>query len=327
MQEFTKYLMGVMEQPKLLEEKSPSPTVCIGQMLYEPGMPIPLMSPVIIDTNYQEKSSYTLQISESNRVFVKVKTYFPPNSNFNPINTIVTNVNKVSVTEPKQLLDNHCVKDIDIFKKENIGKIADYVKEHGVITFRMENPNTAINFMSTCLKSVKSDYRYSCFIKRFCVGNRHPRLSCIDDTLILFVSFFDLPYAIPVYNKKKADGMGVRIGMYWPKSTKKMGKLCEVDSLYFAVSMHPDNLLHIDGQKINKPGFICNDYIDNFCNTLNNEIKRRKDLPRLIEEAKQNKKKEEGEPSKFTDVYLSTTNLGSSATSYTYTTSSNTSTY
>jgi hypothetical protein len=308
MREFVELIMGLtgFVAPQL--DRPLSEVACIGQQLYDPNKKVPLMTPVLLDSQGLKRASIKKSYSKDSLEWLSgkgnkgqqmhAKILFPPNPTFKSNYQITVVSDRVHVMDPKMLLDGHRVKNIDEFETSKISKIADFVKEQGVLSLRMEDPTVATKFMKN-LNCFAKAYKKTVFMGHNHPGNESPKSSNVDDLLVTYATFLDLPYAIPIYNRKKVDGMGIRIGMYWPASSHSMGGMHASDEACVALSQYADNLLVVDGAIVNKSGYIGSDYISHFCKKLEREVQRRKDLPNLKKKAKENAKKQQSEIKKM----------------------------
>lgn len=306
MREFVELIMGITGYAAPQVNRPLSEVACIAQMMYDPNKKIPMMTPVLLDSQALAKANVSAVDKKLEDILGRPKSghqmhgrmYFPPNTGFKANYKVTVVSNKVHVIEPKTLLDDHRVKNIDVFDPNKISKIADFVKKQGTLSFRIEDPVAAKKFMKG-VNCFAKHYSHTVYYGHHHPGNGSPRGSCVDDILVLYVNFLDLPFAIPIYNRRKVDGMGIKIGMYWPASSQKTGGMYASDEIYLGVNRYATNLHVVDGVTINNRGYIGSEYVSHFCKQLDVEIQRRKDLPKLIKKAKENAKKMQSEANKM----------------------------
>lgn len=281
-----------------------SESVSIGRIVHTSNTSIPALTPILINsatkTKHKKKSVSKPPISFTEEpVFglfkkksspkVSILTYFPPNGHCNVGNSSIVAENDIQVMDTKQLLDDHQIKTIDKFDFGKLEEISEYAKLNGVITFRLQDPDAVINFFKN-IAYISDLYKYNIFPIHNTGG--YDTSSIHDDILITTVSFFDMPYAIPVYNTKKIDGLGIRICTFWENLSKAERYVNKVDDMYLVVSKSPDNILYVDGQDINSPNFVKGKTINRICDIMQMEKKRQK--TKLIKKKETNETERKG---------------------------------
>ncbi len=252
-------------------------------VIRDPNRGIPTYTPVIVP-----KHVFTAQKSESRESGkASVVLYFPTPSGHHPRYATAFNTNNLYALGPNGVTSNRRVKITDEFDFKKINKIAEFLKTEGALTILMENPKAAESFISK-LGLFKKEFEYSTFYGHW-PGNESPRVK--PDLLTMAITLYDLPCAIPVFNHKKADGMGVTITTFWPKTSEVIGTLYSYDEMSFAVNKYSDNLLYIDGTVIAEQGFVENGYVEHFTKILRREVDRRKGLSKSLRQEKKAAKK------------------------------------
>lgn len=229
--------------------------------------------------------------------------------------------------DPLHIIDDRLVLPIDKFKFNKMSKIDEFVKTNGAITFQLNNLKHAASLMEN-FRKLSENYKHTAVIERSTGGSRNSA----KDTIVTYLSFYDLPYAIPVYNNKKANGLGIHLMFMWDYSTEKSGSPHYTGEIFVATNQYPDNLLFVDGQKAFPEGQLGNDYIAHFRQLLEKESVRQKDNKKSVSSSKKvpatpEKKKESGAEKevRFTTSRIRISNpsgyyhSGTSSTTTTYT--------
>jgi len=223
----------------------------------------------------------------------------------------------------KRLLEDHPVKEIDAFDHNRILEISRFIKETGVITFIIKDYDAAIKFMNE-LNLFSNTFRYTTYIYNNLQGATSPKVE--KDHLTLYFSIFDLRYAIPIFNKKKASGFAGIIGLFWPESTKNLGHKFSFGEIFFMCNKFAENIQIVDGKLINTQRAVDTALIHHFVKQLTIQ-KRSENKEPIIEPEKKEvvfEKHELDSPyielnghDNNIDMYYTTTN-------YTFTSSSTT---
>lgn len=260
-------VLHLFDLGKYIAPKSPDrilEEVCMGRLLNPPSpSPLPFLCPAILGIG-QEKAieikleqEKTIKNVESpfghSSLFaaheIRIFSRFPARQMIGPTTTTSAFIKDLDLIDSKQVLNNHKFKIIEFFDESQIKTIKQYTEEYGAITLIIEEQAAMVSAINS-ITSIKNAFNYCCFMN---VKNANPDHSA-DDLPALFISFIDLPYAIPIFNDKKVNGIGVRMGLYWPKLTESSHKLTPIYEIYFIVSMFEENIFYIDGKTLNKPG-------------------------------------------------------------------------
>ena len=228
---------------------------------------------LIINSEGQSVPTYTPVIVEEDIGYKRATIYFP---------TVTGHVNRGFVLikqkesfiplKPEGIIQNRRVKIIDEFEYKKLRKIKEFVRSNGAITFVIESPKEILEFMKS-LEQFKKEF----FCTSFCGsnspgGNKKPLVK--GDQLALIITIYDLKYAIPIYNKKKADGMAVSITLMWPKGSEQLDQLIHINEMHFIVNSYPDNILFVDGVRIRDDSFPSNMCISLFLSQIGSEVER-----------------------------------------------------
>lgn len=319
--------------------------VRLVRVLNDPEHGLPMMMPVMVSQRRLEEISETPKEDKVESLLrapvrkmkakAKVFGFFPANQHLRTNATSSLAMDQMIPLDPKSLFEGHRIKVIERFEPAKIMKISEYVKEHGVVSFIMEDTKAAYDFLSS-IHNVKRFFKHTSLYNHNHTGNSRPMFDAerADDILVTSVTFFDLPMAVPVYNFRKADGMAIAIRMYFPKTSKAQGHMYLNEEDNLVVSKYPDNILRVDGVKINRENFIGSDLTKHMKNILEGERLRRKEIPKLIEKAKKEEEKKDemrkkmeksakkAKSASYTGGYVSASDFGSSTTSTSYFTAS-----
>jgi hypothetical protein len=156
--------------------------------------------------------------------------------------------------ESRGLLEGHEVKDVVSFDFNKIAKVKEYVRSVGALTFRMFDIQEIINYVEH-INEWSKVFGYACMPKFFDFNKTQP-LSIDkypEDSLAMFITMIDLPLAIPIYNRKKVDGIAMIMGFYWPESSSYVSSLYISKEINIVLSNYQENVICVDGEYINSP--------------------------------------------------------------------------
>jgi hypothetical protein len=296
--------MGLCEYPDLTGHSNPETMLRIGNLINSANeTSIPQLSPVVVkvkDKVAAESDEHDVPYYKKVSSTTEIVTFFPSGPGLRSGMKALVSAKNIHIVPSKTLFVDHRIKDIETFEFQKVTKIMEYVKKFGVVSFRMAETQSAIKFLQ-CMDSIRKIYKVNTYFG----NNAHGRLSPIsgkhNDKLTLFVSFFDLPYSIPVYNYRKADGMGIRFGLYWPESSNEAKMLWLLDEHYLVVSLTTDNVIFVDGHKVNNQCWISDSHISCLISHIVKDEERRKEMKKPVKKAKQSSSekpvKKEGSPS------------------------------
>ena len=239
---------------------------------------------LVLNSEGQGIPMYTPVIVEKDVGYVRGTIYFPTGEGHLHRNYILIAKNESLLPlKPKGIIQDRRVKIIDEFEYKKVGKIQEFVRGDGAITFIIEDPAAAMEFIKN-LGYFKKEFPCT----SFCGGNspggsRNP--PTVGDSLSLVITMYDLKYAIPVFNKKKADGMAITITLMWAKTNELVSSIAYVNEICFIVNSYPDNVLFVDGTKIRDKSFMNNACISLFLSQINDEVVRQSN--RLSKDKKQ----------------------------------------
>lgn len=231
---------------------------------------------IVLNSEGQGVPIYTPVIVEEDIGYKRATMYFPTTIvGYQCRSHILLNQNgSLLPIKPKGIIQDRRVKIIDEFEYKKLKKIREFVRSNGVITFIIENLNEAGEFVKA-LGNFKKEFSCTAFCGSDSPGgNKKPLVG--GDSLVLAITMYDLKYAIPIFNKKRVDGMAVSLTLVWPKASEQAGGIIHINEMHFIVSSYPDNVLFIDGVKIRDNSFVSNMCISLFLNQIAGEIERRK---------------------------------------------------
>jgi hypothetical protein len=236
------------------------------------GQSIPIFTPVIV---------------EKDMGLMRSTIYFPSSKDHKHRGYVHLSEKVLIPLQPKGLIYNRRVKTIDEFEYRKLRKIQEFIRSEAAVTFIIEKPEASIEFMKN-LGYFKKEFPCTSFCGNITSGNSKTS-SVIGDLLSLVVTIYDLRYAIPIYNKRKVDGMAVTISVLWPKSSEKLGRLAFVNEMHFIANSCPDNVLFVDGVSLREKSFVGTMYISHCIDKMTNEIERRKSEKDILSKIKTKK--------------------------------------
>ena len=272
----------------------------MAMTLFNKESAFPAFLPVIVRTKELKA------IEESGLDFgIRALNIFPTRGGGGPRQSQSLNARNVIAIDTKEVLDKRHILSIEKFDYKKLSKIDQYVKEKGAITFVMEDSNNAAEFVRDFNKFRKA---YKCAAKLLTNTNSSDPASGAD-IIQTIVSIYDINYAIPIFNKKKADGIGIHLAMIWKELTENSHKIRPTCEAFVVLNQHESNLLVVDGQKTFKDCFLGNDYREHFHSYLRKEARRQADYKKFSANAKKKglnpgKKPSSPTDSKKKDVYI-----------------------
>jgi len=143
---------------------------------------------------------------------------------------------------------NHKVEEIGYITRQKIQAAADYVRRFGSMSWIMTLEG-ADRFLSTEAVHLRKMYKHTtgCYHSKNRVADMRIHS---DDVVVPVVTLFDLKFCIPVFNTRKADGMGVLVSCILPNNSKIMDQPCITAELAFIVSQYKENVYTVDGERI-----------------------------------------------------------------------------
>lgn len=269
--DFIRALLGV-------NKRWPDQELATAITLFNNESAIPAFNPVIVSKKSLEKDENYGRGEQQ----LKIVNHFPTSRGTRARGASVVYKDSVIETESKGMFDRK-IKHIDAFDFGKMPNILEFVKQSGVITFTMDDMKGARELFSR-LHLFKQGFKHTSF-----PGHRSGSASLTSinsDYLTLAMTIYDLPFAIPVYNRKKANGIAVSMILFWPKYSEKTGQLKCKEEMNFLLNSHADNLLCIDGAKIRERGFPGSDYSNHYLKLLRSEEGRRKSAEKKLEKPK-----------------------------------------
>lgn len=206
-------------------------------------------------------------------MFVPVLFPFPARAGLAPeVYTEIYNKNLYPIPQ-KNLLTKHTIKTIDMFYIKKIKHIKEYVKTDGAITFILNDLSNAKEFFINIPLLCSSAYKYEAFFHHYTGQSNIVRSN--ENKFMVFVSFIDINYCIPIFDHRKVDGMGVYCG-FMCKNIKTNNNIL-IDALTFVLSNYKDNLFYLDGSNVSVPTKINKDVLLYMVQHIVNEMKYLKD--------------------------------------------------
>ena len=230
---------------------------------------------IVLNSEGQGVPVYTPVIVEEDIGYRRATIYFPTPIGHQGRSHILVNQNKSLLPiKPMGIIKDRRVKIIDEFEYKKLRKIREFIRSNGAITFIIENLNNVGEFVKA-LGNFKKEFLCTAFCgSDSSGGNKKPIVG--GDSLVLAVTMYDLKYAIPIFNKKRVDGMAISITLVWPKASEQASGIIYINEMHFIVSSYPDNVLFIDGVKIRDDSFVSNMCMSLFLSQIAGEIERRK---------------------------------------------------
>jgi hypothetical protein len=234
------------------------------------------MPAILINNLGQQIPIYTPFVVEDHSNIFKGTLYFP--SFKTDKKKFSFNKSSFSIIKNNGIVQDRRVKTITEFEYKKILKIKEFISTKGAVTFIIEEPTAAIDFL-TNLFHLKKEFLYTAFYENSTLPSYDPNCTWESGELLtLAVTIYDLSYAIPIFNKKKSQGMAFTVSLILPKDSERRGKLSFIHEMSFAMNSYPDNLLLVDGVKLRDKSFVHHETVDHYVQHMKYEIRRRNEL-------------------------------------------------
>lgn len=199
----------------------------------------PCGTPLVVD-----RKLIKVRDSSSVRVFA----LFPPRSFINKMEDFTVVKESLVDTALKPLIKTHRTLSVDAFDCAKFDRLKAYVRDTGGITFVVKEESARRDLVNV-LKFFPGEFKYTSLFHYAKYSTKH--LTGKDDNLLGIISFFDLPYCIPLFNLKKVDGMGVSYCQAPRKISEKSNTLIRSYRVDIILSNYADNIFVIDGSDVN----------------------------------------------------------------------------
>lgn len=203
---------------------------------------------------------------------VKVFSLFPSRSFINKMEDFSVVGESLVETTLKPLVETHRTISVDAFDCAKFERLKDYVKAMGGVTFVVKE-EAARKDLVNVLKFFPKTFKYTSLFHYDKYGTKY--LVGEDDDLLGVISFFNLPYCIPLFNLKKVDGMGVSYCQAPRKASEKANRLIRSYRIDIVLSNYMDNVFVIDGSDINPLNPVHGDIYNEVEKWTNEEMKVR----------------------------------------------------
>jgi hypothetical protein len=174
----------------------------------------------------------------------------------------------------KPLCGNHEVLTVASFDFGKFYRLLDFIHDVGGISLVIEQARGRSTIVESIIKLTKifkynSLFYYNTWGKKYLAGD--------DDKYICILSFFDIPYCIPLFDMRRVDGIGLSFTGVTLKASKAYGQLHRVFKADLIYSNYEENLYVIDGVNVNPPSRCGSDTYSSLATVANIELLIQKD--------------------------------------------------
>lgn len=251
--------------------------IALAMTLFNSECSLPPFLPVIVRKSALEESK-----KRDKGYHLEVINLFPTFKGTNARNRTAVYGENVIEMNPKRVLDDRPLIAVDKFDYRKLENVIGFVRASGAATYTIDGLSS-IKDLITNIGNFKKYFNYSAWLGHR-TGNSGPDTS--SENMIALMSIYDLKCIIPIYNRKKADGIGVHISFMWEKMTARSDRVRFSDEIFFALNNHTDNLLAVDGQPVYKSGFVGNDYINHLRDVVAREDRRQNEVQKRTKMSK-----------------------------------------
>jgi hypothetical protein len=177
----------------------------------------------------------------------------------------------------RPIMRRHRTLTVDGFDIGKLERLKDYVEEMDGISFVVKEYKYRRNIPGL-LKQMTGYYKYSSLFQTGYYKGKY--LDGEDDEVLAVISFFKLPYCVPIFNPKRVDGMAVSYCEAIRKESERRSHLVKKLRVDLALTNYEDNLFVIDGVAVNQKNPFGDKWVREIGNWVANElpIKSRKEL-------------------------------------------------
>ena len=258
--------------------------VTLGVTLFNHECNLPPFCPIFVRKAVMDRDG------ERSRMATDIINIFPTFKGHNARNRSTLYTDSLIEIESKMVLNNRPLIAVEEFDYNKLDRVIGFVKANGAATYAIENMDGAKSFISN-IGLFKKQFKHTAWLGHH-GGNASPETA--DDKMVMLVSLYDLQYVIPIYNPKRAYGVGGHVCLMWEKMTSRDSRIRFADELFFATNQYQDNLLVVDGQPTYKKGFVGNDYISHFREVISRESRRQIEARKRTKMSKKKESKGSG---------------------------------
>jgi len=217
-------------------------------------------------------------------IIVRVATLFTPYKNAAGIESYEIYSHILQRVNIKPLCGNHKIMTVSEFDPSKFKRLSEFIHDVGIISFVVDHKAGRSN-IAKGIRAIESMFKYTSVSQHheICV----PILAGNNDKYVCIMTFFDLPYCVPLFNMHKVDGVGLNLVGATVKASKAMGRLNKVFRTDIILSNYLENIFVLDGVAINKAQPISSNMFAAIENMTNLELEIGPDkLPDLKKESK-----------------------------------------
>lgn len=203
---------------------------------------------------------------------VKCRAIFPFKEHINRYEHLSV-FNKSIIPSPDHIIASGQVVYIEEFIN-NIPKIQKFLANNKSLTLIINNLAGCMKFITHGIEEIQSGFKYSTCTSYIAPGNWHDS-NCPEDQLMLFITIHNLANAVPIFNRRKVDGLAISVVTIWPESSIHTGCLYSNSDFNVIVSNFEDNIFVVDGERINQSRKIPKDIQNHMLASLEKDFKRR----------------------------------------------------
>ena len=277
-----------------------------GKLINPEGHEIAAMSPVIF-----RKESLASAHSRIGVVNVGIARAYRKHEHRNFQRCVGVHPKGIKLIEPNppfmlkvepEILDNGAI-------MEDVPRLNQVAKEDGIKFYRLANFDIALDLAEVIWLGLSDEFKYISMITCSGLDTAPASSKFMSDRVIPIVGFYDLKYFIPIYDRSKATGLGVRIMFNFELTTRKHGPVHTLFLLEFIGTMHRTNTFFLDGTNLLPKRSPSQEIFSKFRDTVKYLVKMQKMIdgggPRVEEEKKRNKAIRSGYYSDITTISTS----------------------
>lgn len=155
----------------------------------------------------------------------------------------------------ENFIRDHRILDIDFFDPDKVSRLIQYLHDVGSISFVILGEVGQRSIAADLAKYIVPKFGFHT-IMYFNSWMSGKFLAGADDMKLGLLNMFDVRYCLPIFNRRKADGIGVSCSIITKKATIEYGAVHRLNCLDFVLNNYEDNLMIVDGAYLCEPWHI-----------------------------------------------------------------------
>lgn len=152
----------------------------------------------------------------------------------------------------ENLITDHKIIEIDYFDPGKLDRLIEYIKDVGSISFIISSELGQKNLPYDLYKYLIRRFQYHTTM--YFNGWSNKYFSGTEDMKLGLVNIFNLPYCLPIFNGRRADGIGIGASIITKNASVSSGELNHIARVEIIFNNYEENLFVVDGS------YMCEDW-------------------------------------------------------------------